>query len=82
MTLTVSVQQDRSSATYEVKHETNDIYKATLLGKGFRIFHPFPEKIVLIKSDGSWTSDCPIKVTGLQIGQKSVNRKVHLTFLP
>ena len=70
MTLTVSVQLDGSSATYEVKHEIDGIYKATLLNKGSQISYPFQEKIVLIKSGGNWTTDCLMKEIGLKIGQK------------
>lgn len=69
MTLTVSVQQDGSSATYEVKHEIDGIYKAKLISKHY-ISYRFPEKIILIRSVDSWASDCPTKIAGLKIGQK------------
>lgn len=42
MTLTVSVQLDGSSATYEVKHKVDGIYKATLVKKGFPLSHQLP----------------------------------------
>lgn len=81
MTLTVSVQQDGSSATYEVKHEIDGIYKATLQSISFPKSHHFPEKIVLIKSDGSWTSDCPIEAIGLQIGEKISEQESPSNFI-
>lgn len=70
MTLTVYVQLDGSSATYEVKHQVDGIYKAILLHKGNHISYHFPEKIILIRSNGSWTSDCPTKVVSSKIVQK------------
>lgn len=81
MTLKVSVQLDGSSATYEVRHEVDGVYKATLQSKGFRISHPFPQKIVLINSDGSWTSDCPNKEIGLKIGLKIDEQESSSQFL-
>ena len=69
MEITVSVQLDGSSATYEVKHEVDGIYKAILINKDYQSYQ-FPEKIILIRSDGSWSSDCPNKIVGLKIGQK------------
>ena len=70
MMLTVSIQLDGSSATYGVKHEVDGIYKATLINKSYHISYQFPEKIILIKSEQGWSSDCPMKVIGLKIGQK------------
>lgn len=70
MAITVSVQLDGSSATYEVKHEIDGVYKATLLSNAFLISYHFPKKIILIRSNEGWTSDCPIKAIGLKISQK------------
>ncbi|WP_242692113.1 response regulator [Aridibaculum aurantiacum] len=70
MAMTVSVQLDGSSATYEVKHEIDGVYKATLLSNAFLISLHFPKKIILIRSNEGWTSDCPMKAIGLKIGQK------------
>jgi hypothetical protein len=69
MTLTISIRLNGSSAKYEVKHEIDGIYKATLLNKGHDLSNQFPEKIILIRSNGSWTFDCLNKVIGLKIGQ-------------
>lgn len=81
MGLTTSVQLDDSYATYEIKHEIDGIYKATLLNKNLSIHHQLPEKIVLIKLDGKWTSDCPNKEIGLQIGQK-INEQESPSIIP
>ena len=70
MTLTVYVQLDGSSATYEVKHQVDGIYKAILLHKGNHISYHFPEKIILIRLGDGWMSDCSTKAIGLKIGER------------
>lgn len=71
MILKVFIHLNGSSATYEVKHEIDGIYLATLLSKGVPISHQFPQKILLIKLRGdNWRSDCINKEIGLLIGQK------------
>jgi CheY-like chemotaxis protein len=82
MTVTVSVQLDGYSVTYEVKNETDGIYKAILLSKGYHVSPRFPEKIVLIKSVGNnWTSDYPNKEIGLLIGEKISEQEDSSKFL-
>jgi hypothetical protein len=70
MTTTVSIELDGSSATYEVTHEIDGIYKATLLSKGSPVFYPFPEKLILIRSKDGWASDHSTQTIGVKIGRE------------
>jgi hypothetical protein len=70
MAVRVFIHFDGSSATYEVKHEIDGIYKAVLTSKPHQFPHLYPEKVILIRSGDKWTSDCPIKEVVSKIGEK------------
>jgi hypothetical protein len=53
----------------EAKHEIEGIYKALLVNKTYTPYR-FPEKIIVIRSGDTWTSDSPSKIVGLKIGKK------------
>jgi hypothetical protein len=74
MAIMVFIQLEGSSAaTYEVRHEIDGIYKARFVSKPYHSFPQHPEKIILLRSgNDSWTSDCPIRILGLKIGEKIV----------
>jgi hypothetical protein len=54
----VFIHLDGSSAIYDVKHEIDGIYKAILTSKPLQLPDLYPEKIILIRSGVTWTSDC------------------------
>ena len=75
MAITVSIQLDGSSATYEVKHEIDGIYKATLVSTPPLQVSSLPEKVILLRSGDGWTSDCPNKIISLKLRQKIVEQE-------
>ena len=61
---------DSSTASYQITPEVDGIYRGKLLNKVSGPHNQLPEQIILIKTNGGWSSDHSPKELGLILGDK------------
>lgn len=70
MSKIIHIHIEGSKATYEVSHEIDGIYKATIVNNGFRKNYNFPNELILVRIEDKWTSDHHFKELGMKIGEQ------------